>query len=420
MDPQVLQGFRVIDVSGEVGQLAGRLLADFGAEVIKVEPPGGDPVRSNGPFYRDEPHPDNGLLWWYLNLNKKSVTLDVSTPHGGLLLRRLVSCADVLIESFQPGYLRSLGLDSKALHTVNPTLVMASITGFGQDGPYSDYRWSDIVGCALGGSANLNGDVDRAPLRLPESQAYRQASLQGALGIMMALFHRHVSGRGQHLDISMQEAVTQMLDGPGTFANFWRFEQKNLTRLGASRNFGEVSFQIVFKCKDGYVANSGLMGRMGRAGMGLVPMLQEYGAEQDLADPKWARMSMFAPGPGQVQATQAEIDHISRVFQDWSRRYTKKEGAEACKRYDLMIYPVNDARETLESEQLNARGFFVDVEHPKSGTSIRYPGAPFIMSRTPLQVGRRAPMIGEHNVEVFEGLLGLGEDDLIALKAGAF
>lgn len=410
-----LEGLRVLDLTSEIGHLAGRLLADLGAEVIKVEPPGGDAARKIGPFYQDLPDPNCSLLWWFLNLNKKGITLDVTREEGVNLLKRLAAQADVLLESYQPGFPASLGFDFTALRAVNRRIVVASITGFGQSGPYAYYRWEDIVGCALGGSANMNGDADRAPLRMPETQAYHHASLQGAMAVMMALYHRESSGEGQYIDVSMQEAVTQLLDGPGTFVNFWRLEGRNLTRMGKRRNMGSVTFQLTFRCQDGWIEGSGFTGTMGRARAGLLPLLREFGAEQDLGEEKWSKITLFAPGPGQVQGTPEEIDHICQVVEDWSRTRPKAEVAEALLKHGLNVFPVDDSRDSLANPQLNARGFFVDVEHPELGRSFKYPGAPFHLSETPLQFKRRAPLLGEHNAEVY-GDLGLTAQEQATLQ----
>ena len=211
-EQSLLAAYRVLDLTDEKGVLCTKLMADFGADVIKIEPPGGDPMRRIGPFYHDEPDPEKSLFWFTFNTSKRSITLDITRREGQEILRQLATTADFVVECFAPGYLDSLGLGYSALSEVNPRLIMTSITPFGQTGPYRDYKASDIVGLAMGGLLYLNGEPGRPPVRVRASQAYAQASVQAAGGTMVAHYYREISGEGQHVDVSMQEAVSNTLD----------------------------------------------------------------------------------------------------------------------------------------------------------------------------------------------------------------
>ena len=207
----LLDPYRVLDLCDERGLLAGKILADMGADVVQVEPPGGSPARNVGPFHGDDPNPEKSLFWWAYAANKRSITLDLENRDGQDLLRKLVAKSDFLIESFAPGYLENLGLDYGQLSAINPRLVMVSITPFGQDGPYSNYQASDIVGMALGGFMYLTGDDDRAPVRISFPHFYLHGGAAGATAAMLAHTYRVTSGQGQYVDVSCQQAVAKTL-----------------------------------------------------------------------------------------------------------------------------------------------------------------------------------------------------------------
>ncbi|GAJ12047.1 unnamed protein product, partial [marine sediment metagenome] len=201
---------RVLDITDEKGLYCGKLLGDLGADVIKIERPGGDPARRIGPFYHDEPDPERSLFWFALNTSKRGITLDIESADGQEILKKLVKSADFVIESFPPGYLDKLGLSYSALEKLNPGIIMVSITPFGQTGPYKDYKAPDIVAWAMGGQTYLYGDPDRPPVRISHhSHAYLHAAAEAAVGAMMALYHREMTGEGQQVDISIQESAAR-------------------------------------------------------------------------------------------------------------------------------------------------------------------------------------------------------------------
>ena len=213
----MLSLYRVLDLTDEKGLFCGKLLGDLGADVIKIEKPGGDPARNIGPFYHDEVDPEKSLFWFAHNTSKRGITLGIEEAEGQETFKKLVKGADIVIESFPPGYLDKLGLGYSALEKVNPALIMVSITPFGQTGPYRDYKAPDIVAWATGGKMYPYGDVDRAPIRISHhSQAYLHAGAQAAIGVMMALCYREMTGEGQQVDVSVQEAVAQTV-----YTAFW-------------------------------------------------------------------------------------------------------------------------------------------------------------------------------------------------------
>jgi benzylsuccinate CoA-transferase BbsE subunit len=413
--PAALTGFRVLDLSGEEGQFCGRMLAGLGADVIKVEPPEGDDVRRRGPFFHDHIKPDSSLRWFTLNAGKRGVTLDLHHDDGRRLFRRLAERADIVIESFRPGYLDRLGLGYAALAENNPGLIFTSITGYGQTGPLSDTAWCDLVAMATGGLMYLTGDPDRPPVRMLPPQSFFQASAQATTGTMLALYHREVTGEGQQVDVSMQEAVTYTLEGPGSIMGFWTLQGINIARLGERRQLGaDMVIPIILRCKDGWIASSGVLGN---TFPGLLAALREDGAAGDLEDERWLHAATFGALPGQWQATQSDLDHVYGIVSAWMARHTKQEVYAAARRHRFLAFAVNDAADLAASEQLQARNYFVQVPHPELGEDLTYPGAPFRMSRTPWQAGPRAPLLGEHNAEIFGGELGLSSAELGTLLA---
>ncbi len=255
-DHGLLEGMRVLDLTNEMGLMCGKVLGDYGADVIKVERPGGDPARNIGPFYKDIPDPEKSLFWFATNTSKRSITLDIECADGQALFRKLVQKADVVAESFEPGYMDCFGLGYEDLKKVKPDIIFTSITPFGQTGPYAHYQGSDLVGAAMGGLARILGDLGRPPVRLgPDPQSYLQAGLQGALGSMMAYYHKELTGVGQHVDVSMQDAVDLTLMNS---VEIFDLLKANLMGLGqyfvtVRPDLGPLFSRTIIPCKDGYV-----------------------------------------------------------------------------------------------------------------------------------------------------------------------
>ncbi len=410
-----LQGYRVLDFTAEIGHLCGKLLAEMGADVIKVEPPGGDPVRRLGPFYHDGPDVNKSLWWFTLNSSKRGITLGIDTNQGRQLLDCLLSTAQVILTSWAGREAAAIGMQESSLREKYPGLIVTSITGYGLDGPYADYRWCDMTGLASGGMMHLMGDKDRPPVVFRAPQAFLQTSAHAATGTAIALFHRTRTGKGQLVDVSMQEAVSYGLHGPGPMVSWWTGHGKNVGRHGGSLNFGTVTWKVMLPCKDGYTANTGILGA--QRFPAVLKLMEAEGVAEDLADPKWLKATSFPPGPGQWQCTQGELDHAFDVFANWQMRHTKTEIMDLAVEHGLPVFPVNTTADLLESPQLRARGFFVDLQHPELGTSIRYAGPAYRLSATPARIRCRAPLLGEHNRQIFCGELGLSAHELASLRA---
>ncbi|MFH1381617.1 MAG: CaiB/BaiF CoA-transferase family protein [Chloroflexota bacterium] len=402
----MLSPYRVLDLTDEKGLLCGKVLGDLGADVIKVEKPGGDAARSIGPFYHDEPHPEKSLFWFAFNANKRGVTLDITTVDGQDIFKRLARTADFVIESFHPGHMQKLGLGYRALSKINPRLIMVSITPFGQSGPYRNYKAPDIVATALGGYMYPTGDKDRAPLRISHhSQAYLHAGAEAAVGAMIALHHRQITGKGQYIDLSIQASVVQ-----NTFVHtsLWDMTKTITERGGVTRN---IKGRQIWPCKDGFVTWYFVGGAQGvRRCPGLVQWMDSEGFADDfLKGFDWSTFETAALDPEVLNRIE---EPTARFFM----RHTQAELLEGAVKYHTTIFPINTARGIVESRQLAAREFWVEVEHSELNTSITYPGAFAHCSETPPQIYRRAPLIGEHNDEIFRGELGLSPEELLRLK----
>ncbi|MGE5595939.1 MAG: CaiB/BaiF CoA transferase family protein [Hyphomicrobiales bacterium] len=405
-----LAGYRVLDFADEKGQLCARLLGELGADVIKVEPREGDRTRQNGPFFRGEQGPDTSLYWWAMNAGKRSVTCELRLEPGRELAHRLVAVSDIVIETNPPGTAAALGLDYATLSRVNPSIIVVSITNFGQTGPYKDWLATDIVASAMGGHMHLNGDPERGPVRTTAPQAFAQANFQGAAGAMVALYARGVNdGLGQHVDVSMQEAVANAMDNAQAT---WDILHVNLSGPGVRRNNrGLMGPRYLYETKDGWVTCLQAGGLIGPGSGPIIDWLAENGEANGLDSPEW-REKLAALVP---------LDPEDRQYvEDTLAAFCKKRGklelvAEAQRRMAGWA-PVFSPREIVESEQLAARDYWVRVRHDDLGESFIYPGAPFKLSETPWKQRGRAPRIGEHNEQVYGELLGLDAAELRRLR----
>jgi len=289
----MLSPFRVLDLTNQRGLLCGKAMADLGAEVILVEPPGGSPARRLAPFYHDQPGPERSLYWFAYCANKRSVTVNLETADGRELFKRLVETADVVLDSQDNGYLAGLGLGYQELRQVTPDLVMTCITPYGLDGPYSGFKANDLCLWAMGGFAYLTGDADRPPVQISFPQAYLNASLEGAVATMVALYHRETTGQGQQVDVSIQASVSRnLMNAP----LFWETSGVNLARSGPYRVGLSVSSgqRVLWKCADGEVSFFMWGGKSGyRINQALVAYMDEEGmAPQFMKDLDWENFDM--------------------------------------------------------------------------------------------------------------------------------
>lgn len=406
----MLSPYRVLDLTDEKGLFCGKLLGDLGADVIKIERPGGDPARLIGPFYHDEPDPEKSLFWWAYNISKRGITLDITTSEGQGIFKRLVQTADVVVESFDPGYMDRLGLGYGALETINPRVIVVSITPFGQTGPYRNYKGSDNVLWGMGGEMFPFGDTDRTPVRISHhSQAYLHAGLEAAVGAVVALFHRRLTGEGQRVDVSVQESVAHRAHH---VSGMWDMErivwphgtgitmahQPNIPVPGREG----LSRMGLWPCKDGYVTWIYWFGVQAKStNPASLRWLQDLGLKD-----KWL-IQFDASAVYWGDITPELMDRIMQPIMAVFARFTKAELLESSLKYRVSLYPVSDARDILENAHrahLDARRFWISIEHPAIGKTFTYPGAFACLSATPLRPFR-SPSIGEHNHQVF-GQLG--------------
>jgi crotonobetainyl-CoA:carnitine CoA-transferase CaiB-like acyl-CoA transferase len=393
--PPALEGVSVLDLTHCIaGPYCTRLLAGFGADVLKVEPPGGERGRRMAPFFRDEPGPDTSLPFAYLNSGKRSLTLNLKSEEGRDILWPLLSETDILVENFAPRVMPSLGLDYPALKEIAPHLVMVSISNFGQAGPYRDYKASDIVEYAMGGLMYIFGAYDREPLKHAFNQAQFKAGTDAASAALMALYHQRMTGQGQHVDVSIQEAVASGL----------RDVVNNYTYTGAIRrrqpnHSGDM--QRIRATGDGFLLpNPGL-------GSGLNwDSYVEFLGLPELDDDRFRTPS----------ARLVNAEELGRILDEYFIRQGKYEMFYGSHERRFIFGIIQSPEEVLNDPQFAHRGYFEEVTHPEMG-DLKFPGAPFIMESTPWQTGGAAPSAGQDNAEVLGGRLGLSAFQLGKLRA---
>ena len=384
-----LAPYRIIDLTAEIGALTTMVLAGLGADVIRVEPPGGHPSRRRGPMLRDDD--GSSLYWAQMNAGKRSITLDLDDAGDREHLRTLSETADFLFESDAPGVMTSRGLGYGNLHERAPQLIYVSLTPFGQDGPKAHWAASDLIGHVSGGLSSLVGDPDRAPLRPSVEQAYNITALNAGSAAMIALHARHLTSLGQHVDVSMQAAMANTL---GNARLYWEMDQILTKRAGGARAFADRATRIIYPCADGYVAFVRVPASMPR----LHRWMTAVGAEPRFDAEYWASVSIAGdrlPSDDEIEALESEIEHffIARGAQ---------ELYESGQSFSVMICPVNTMRDIVDSPQLAARAFFCEIEDPALGR-LTVPGAPLQMSATPWQT-RPAPTRGQDQDEILDEL----------------
>ena len=410
----MLAPYRVLDLTDDKGFLCGKILGDYGADVIKIEKPGGDPARKIGPFYHDIPDPEKSLNWFCYNLNKRGITLDIETADGKAIFKKLVEKADFVIESFPVGYLDRLGLCYKELEKVNPRIILTSISPFGQTGPYSHYKGADITCMGMAVIMYLSGDADRPPVRISAPQAFMCAGADAASASLVAHYHRQKTGQGQWVDVSAQESLicTTMNANP-----FWYLDKRLETRVGPLRGgLSSAPNRQVWPCKDGFISFA-FWSTFYKAGLisnkALVDWIASDGMSNEYLDSiDWKTWNIT------VQ-TKEDWEKLQVPLFNFVLTKTKSElHAEALKRRILLV-PVTTPRDLVNDEQLAARGYWVEVDHPELDGKLLYPGAFMrVLGADPLKIKRRAPLIGEHNEEIYRDMLGLKAEDMIILKQG--
>jgi crotonobetainyl-CoA:carnitine CoA-transferase CaiB-like acyl-CoA transferase len=389
----LLPGFRVLDLSSSMGAFCGKLLRDLGMDVIKVEPPGGDSLRAEPPFAQGKLHREGSLRFAYLNAGKRGITLDITKESGRTLLLELVARSDVVLESFEPGYLDAHQLGYDVLLERKPKLILAAISGFGQDGPYARFKTPDIVGTAMGGLLYISGDPKLTPCNPPETQSYYYTSLFAGYGIMLALWQRETRGIGAYIDASIQASLA--LHEHVAFN--YSAEGRVMKRAGSQHQHNAPA--NLFKCQNGYIA---LFVSQNHWPL-LLKVWEDH--EPELDDPKWLNSN----------TRRVHADYINAQVTSFTSRFLKEDLAELMQKHGIPGLPVNSPSDFMRDPHIQARGFFGKVTHPVIG-SFKQASVPFMIN------GKRgapssAPLLGQHNEEVFCGELGLDRSELELLVA---
>jgi len=395
-----LPRYRVLDLADEKGVYCGKLLGDLGADVIKVEPPGGDKTRFRGPFHNNEVHPEKSLHFLYFNTSKGSITLNLEDSTGQAIFKRLVEKADVVVESFPVGYLASPGLGYPALRKINPRLVMSSITPFGQKGPLSGYKATDINIMAMSGYMQLIGEPDQQPLVLGGEQSFYPGAQYAAAGTVAALFYRDAtSGKGQHVDVSMQEAMITFYHEQTPVA-MWQKKKENVSRVGSMDAM--VTPCGLYPCKDGWIS------------LCVVTPLEWDTLAQWIHEVTGNDEVLQEQYKGGLISRMPVRDMVNVMVIDFTDRLTARELFLEGQKRKLAVIPVNDAPSLLEDAQLNSRGFWVELDHPVVG-KMKYPkGA--LYSDAIGAPRKAAPLLGEDNERIYCDELGYSREDLAVLR----
>ena len=394
----LLEGLQVLDLADEEASFCSKLLADLGARVIKIERPGGDPSRKMGPFLEDLPNTRSTLSFLHNNTNKLGITLNFEYKDGKEIFFRLLQKTDVVVESFPPDDLRQKGLGFDVLSRVNLKLIHVSVTGFGESGPRSQYRSCDLVASAFGGQMYVTGPPSTPPLKPFGEQSYYTASLFAAVSILLALRKRAQTGKGEHIDISLQESAVSTLDH--VMVRYF-YEKTIAKRQGGV--YWNHSFCIL-PCNDGHVLLAPF-----QQWDTMIEWMDSEGMAEDLKDEKYREEEYRASG----------ISHILEVLERWTKSHTVQELFEPSQLMRFPWAPITSLKEVLNNPQLKARRFFIDVEHPELKRSISYSGTPYKFSHLSTGRWKRAPLMGEDNVRIYQGELGLSQEEykrLLSLK----
>ena len=397
-----LSGVRVIDLTWHVaGPFGTRRLADYGADVIKIErPPDGDPARAMPPFYEDQPGTERSGLFLYINLGKRSMTLNLKSERGRQILLDLVKDADVLVQSFRPRVMPALGLDYETLKGVNPRLIMTSISSFGQTGPYRDWEATDITTYAMGGAMINTGHPEREPLNFGGHIASFQVGGIAAAATGIHLLSVDAHDEGDHLDIGALPVWMGAIDRRQSYLMGYQYGGGNSTRPWPSGAIGSGTWL----CQDGYF--------MTTAGPAMFPrMMQMVGMGDLLSTPEWSTpLARSAP---------ERLDEATAVIVPWMIERTKKEIRALCQQYGVLGGPINSFDDLYHDEHLKHRQFFQEIEHPTTGT-ITYPGYPMRLHFDDgggVPAPRRAPLLGEHTDDILRNDLHISDDDIAELRS---
>ena len=415
MGSELLKRFRMLDLTDEKGALCGKIFADMGADVIKVEPPEGCSTRRIPPFLEDIPGPDRSLYALAYHAGKRSVTLNLEAEDGRAVMAELIKRVDFIVESFPLGYLDSIGLGYERLAELNPRIIHASITPFGDKGPAKDYKAPDIVAWASGGMMFLMGEEGKPPLQMSQPQAGLHAGAEAAVASMIAHYPREIEGIGQHIVVDMQACVVWTLMNeqamPLLHGDYLRRSGVFTGAIGGRR-------KTVFRCKDGFVSGLLAGGAYLPSTNALIGWMKEEGAAPDWLAKEGGLKSLTPAGFMSAGAQDLkELDMAEEALERFLMGKTKREIWQNILKRRILAAPVATAADIAADPQLKEREYFVEVEHRGLGRKITMPGAFAKLSRTPIGPAGAAPQIGEHNREVYCGLLAMKPEQLTELRA---
>ncbi len=415
MASELLKGFRMLDLTDEKGALCGKMFADMGADVIKVEPVPGCSTRTIPPFLDDKPGPERSFYALTYHAGKRSVTANLDSADGRALVAELAAKSDFLVESYDLGYLDSIGLGYDELSRRNPRLIYTSITPFGDKGPGRDYKWADIITWAAGGMMFLMGEEGKPPIQMSLPQAGLHAGGEASVASLIAHYPRQVDGLGQRIVVNMQARIVWTLMNEQAMPIL---HGDYLRRSGRFTGKGDQRRTHVYRCKDGFI--SSLIGG-GPVGAPSTKALVQWMMEKGTV-PEWMKnKDWMAWVPGMFMQMSEEDRAQIKDFEDSIQKFfltmTKREIYEETLKRRILLAPVATVADIAADEQLKARQFFVDINYDTVGRTLRLPGAFAKLSETPIGPTTRAPLIGEHNREVYCGLLGLSAGRLEELRA---
>jgi len=402
----MLSGYRVIDLTDEKGAFCTKMMGDLGADVVKIEKPGGDPLRKRPPFFGDTPDPEKSLPWHALHNGKRGITMDIEREKGAKIMRRLVASADFLVSSLPAPEVRGKGLVYDDLSDINKRIVVTSITPFGLTGSWSDYRAGDLVVMATGGMMSMTGDPDGPPLRLNPDHAYYIASYKALVGTLIANYYRGISGEGQHVDSSIHDSVVREFYYPVPVYEFEGYVPKRVGDKGVRA--GKI-FRQRFRCKDGYVT---WFFHGGRVGSSTNIAISQWADEESIPDTvnvtDWTKFDVW-------RASQEDLDAVMDRFATLIAKFSKKEIRDELVKRKIRAAVIDDIEDIAGNPQLQSKDFWVSLDHPRMERPLLYPGDLFYSSETKVRIRRRAPMIGEHNDEIYRNELGMTDEDMTEL-----
>ena len=400
MFDNALQGVRVLDLTHHIaGPQCTKLLADYGADVIKVERPSGDPARSIGPFQNDQPHPEKSGLFLHLNINKRSITVNLKHPNGVGVVKELVRESDIVIENFRPGMMDSLGLGYDVLENINPAIVLTSISNFGQTGPYRDMKSSDIVAYAMGGPMNITGHADYEPLKLAGNIVAMHAGSVASYATMVALWDAEDTGEGQNVDISIYETQAGFRDRRVIYLTAHAYTGESYSRPDPGYRVASGTRP----CADGFVNI-----------LGFGPRFRNISTM--IGHPELADDPNFADPAGRSDPDVAMA--FDEYYIPWLMEHTKLEAVNEAQDNQLLAGPINTVEDIFKDPHFEFRGYWDTIDHPETG-ELTYPGRPFKMSGAELPPRSPAPLLGQHTVEVLENLGHTTQDISLLRESGA-